>query len=432
MPRTQNIGSHLLQIDVASPPSWTFAAGDTIIGTVIRRSPIVTPEATVTLTLIGRVKTKITVKRNSGNGSRTDHYRGRWFLVGSEKSQVLHRGPLHLAQGQNSGNVHLSWSFSITIPTRPADSLARSNPGARTYLPLNNIADHPLPGTFYSSRDGWGTRSEGFVEYYLESVLRYGRGGSYETCKATFPVSLQHPSSGPKSPSAELQRCTFQHTVRTQRLLPGMEHAELTFKQKTQKIFQSSKVPTFGYSIAVLCPRVIQLESPSPIPLVIHFYPNTGATSADIQDTPQQIRLNWVRMILKSMTSVLAPGNFNASSTHNDNHSRDYDLGLSAIFSRLENPIVFESAKGNQQVDVGTLLQLVLHSSGLQAGNRRLPAGPAIHPDFATYNIKHWHSLEWELSFTVADETKQMKVTTSVRILPPIRSDPNPPEYSKN
>jgi hypothetical protein len=151
MPRTKKTGSPSLQIDVASPPSWTFIAGDTVIGTVISRSAIVTPEATVTITLFGRVKTKITVRKSTGNGSRTEHYRGRWLLVGSETRQVLHQGPVHLATGSSEP---LSWPFSIKIPTRPIDSLARQSAGAKSFLPLNNIADHLLPGTFYSFSDG--------------------------------------------------------------------------------------------------------------------------------------------------------------------------------------------------------------------------------------------------------------------------------------
>lgn len=153
MPRMQKTGSPSLQIDVASPPSWTFTAGDTVIGTVVSRTPIVAPEATVTITLFGRVKTKITVRKNTGNGTRTEHYRGRWLLVGSETRQVLHRGPVHLARGSSEP---LSWPFSIEIPTRPVSSIVGQSAGAKSFLPLNNIADHLLPGTFYSFGNSWG------------------------------------------------------------------------------------------------------------------------------------------------------------------------------------------------------------------------------------------------------------------------------------
>ncbi|QKX53955.1 uncharacterized protein TRUGW13939_01035 [Talaromyces rugulosus] len=428
MPRTKKTGGPSLQIDVASPPSWTFIAGDTVIGTVFSRSAIVAPEATVTITLFGRVKTKITVRKSTGNGSRTEHYRGRWLLVGSETRQVLHRGPVHLATGSSDP---LSWPFSITIPTRPVDSLARQSAGAKSFLPLNNIADHLLPGTFYSISDGWGSKkSEAFVEYYLESVFRYSRGNSSESHTATFPLNLQHPSAT-ISPVPELQQTTFQLVVQTQRLLPGMKDEELTFKQKTQKFFHSSKVPTFGYIIELHSARVIQLEDPSPIPLVIRFSPNTAITSPSIQDTMQIIRLDWVRMTLKSTTSVIAPGNWSNSNTHDHAHSSEHDLGLPWIFGNLKNPVVFESAKGSQEVDVGKLLQLVLHPTALRAGNRPQVSGRTISPDFVTYSIKHEHSIEWQFLFTVADETNKKKTTTSVRIVPPIRNDPNPPEYSK-
>ncbi|KAH8692319.1 hypothetical protein BGW36DRAFT_303750 [Talaromyces proteolyticus] len=429
MPRTEKIGSASLQIDVASPPSWTFAAGDTIIGTVIRLSPIVAPEATVTIDLIGRVKTKISVRKNTGNGTRTEHYRGRWILI--RTSQVLHRGPLHLAEGHGIGSDCLSWPFSIEIPTRPLASLAQNNSDQQSYLPLNNVAEHPLPGSFYSFRNGWSTKSEAFVEYYLESTIRYTRKGSYETGNATRPVTLQHPSSGSIPASQQLQRRTFQITVQTQRLLPGMEHAELSFTQKTKKFFHSSKVPTFGFNIEIHLPSAIELEIPSPIPFVIKFSSNTVSTSPIIQDTVQTVRLNSVRMLLKSTTTVIAPGNFLASNTHNDTQSNEHDLGLHTIFSKLEKPIEFESTKGDQEVDIGTMLQLILCPNGLYTGSRRLGLVSPISPDFVTYNIKHWNALLLEFLFTVADEKVERKFSVPIKIMPPARQRPELPEYSK-
>lgn len=303
MPRTEREGSPALQISLATPsPLWAFSPGDTIIGSVNRRTPIVAPDATVTIYLMGRVKTKITKEHHTQQGNRTEHYRGRWSLIDSHTIQTIHRGPLHLPAGQGS----LSWPFSITIPTRPNESVARDHENIESYLPLNNVFEHCLPGTFYSSSSGWSTSSECFVEYYLESLLRYHRGGSQETHNAMLPVYVQQPYWRPLS--HELVQRTFQHRVQTQRLLPGMEHAELTLKQKTQKLFSSSKVPTFGFGVTIKCPHEIQLENPSPLSLVIEVSPMAATISPSIKDTPQKIHLNWVKMVLKSTTNFMAPG----------------------------------------------------------------------------------------------------------------------------
>ncbi|RAO66592.1 uncharacterized protein BHQ10_002604 [Talaromyces amestolkiae] len=432
MPRTEITGGPSLQIDVAKPPSWTFTHGDTVIGTVIRRTPIVAPSATVTITLFGRTKTKITVKKSNGQSTTTHHYRGRWSLIGTESTQILHQGPLHLAPGQASGSNYLSWPFSVTIPTKPPDTLARDHPQEQSYIPVTNLANHQSPGTFYSSGRSGRTRSEAFVEYYLESTLRFNRGGSNESFTATLPISVASFSSGSEPPiNREPQQAMFYSTVQSQRLLPGMEKAELTFKQKTQKLFSSSKVPTFGYKVVVQVPRQIQLGDQSPFPFVIQFHANEASISPSIKDTTQKVQLDWVRMILKSDTDLLAPGKFSHSRTHTHDHSLKQDLGLTKAFSNLENRVVFQSTEGSQKVDIGAMFQLILHPSALCLGNRQLTVGPSIYPDFVTYNIKHLHSLMIELSFTVALETKVHKMDVPVRILPPTRLDPSPPEYSK-
>lgn len=43
-----------LKFDVAAPAGWEYAPGDTIIGHLMRKSPLVTPECTVIVWLAGR------------------------------------------------------------------------------------------------------------------------------------------------------------------------------------------------------------------------------------------------------------------------------------------------------------------------------------------------------------------------------------------
>lgn len=43
------------------PPGWSYAAGNSIIGELVRYVTVVSPEALVTISLMGRIKTKIKI-----------------------------------------------------------------------------------------------------------------------------------------------------------------------------------------------------------------------------------------------------------------------------------------------------------------------------------------------------------------------------------
>ncbi|KAI9041344.1 uncharacterized protein KD926_006920 [Aspergillus affinis] len=410
MPITLNQNDVGINLEITAPPGWTFGAGDTIIGNVVRRQPIVAPEATVRLELVGRVKTKITVKRGNNNRSV---YRSRWDLLGVT-SQTLFRGPLHLPEGTDES---LTWPFEVPIPSGPASSVLLGHDQQESFLPLNkeSLAYQPLPGSFFSSRVGWNHTSEGFVEYYLQAELRFSRGGSYDTLNATSPIALRQPAAPILLDYDILQR-QLPKSVRSQRLLPGMEDADLSFKQKTQKLFGSSKVPEFHFMVDFAFPRRIQFENAAPIPLIIGIRPDLERTSDSIQDVRQTIQLNWLRLKIKSTTIVTAPGNF-SSYPHSDDQSCDYHLGLERLFAKLENPIVFTTGKGNEPINIGDMLQLVLRPDGLYAQGARLAPVSGIQPDFVTYNIRRNNTLSWEISLSVAGEVLTFKGSTELQLL---------------
>lgn len=189
MPQRHATGSPAFKFDLAAPPGWAYAPGDTIIGNLVRNLPIVTPNASISLSFIGRVKVKITVKR--GNNSRSV-YRDNWQLVGFNET-VIFKGPLHLAEGNDTS---LSWPISVQIPYEPMESCRQNHSQKCSFIPLN--ADHPnhhvLPGSFYSESSGWSnTSSSEFVEYYLQARLKYDFRQSDELYEAICPITLRHP-----------------------------------------------------------------------------------------------------------------------------------------------------------------------------------------------------------------------------------------------
>lgn len=411
MGRTVELGDNDLQISLAAPPDWTYAAGDTVIGTLVRRSPITAPDATLTLSLNGRVKTKIIITR----GKTRSEYRGRWHLLGTY-AQLVYQGPLHLSE--DSFDI-LSWQFSIAIPKGPEISVVNEHFEGESFLPLDTgvVAHQPLPGTYYGSGSS-GTH--GFVEYYLEAALEYSHGHSKKSDGAILPITLRHPQ--PKKPftNPRPKHSTVERHVRSQRVLPGMDSAELTLGQKTRKLFHSHHVPVFYFKVRVGMPVAIQIGNPAPIPLTVHILPNHNETSTVVRDNPPAIHLNWVNLKLMSNAKVLAPGNW--LDTVHDGHVGDVlKLGLEKAFEKLGTPIVLPCGrKEKNHVNIGEMLQLALLPDGLYAGRKHLAYLSGLQPSFATYNIQNSHWLEWEVCLTIAGESVTVEGGGKVKIFPEV------------
>ncbi|ODM20277.1 hypothetical protein SI65_03330 [Aspergillus cristatus] len=192
MPKIHNNDD--LSISLAAPPGWTYAPGDTIIGNIVRKAHLVTPDANLKLYLKGHTATKIV--ENCGNSKR--EYGTHWnlWLVTSKE---FFRGPLHIPEGAGT-DEYLTRPFEVTIPTRPLGTLIKRHSSAESFLPLDSdsVAREMIPGSFESarySRTAPVSLSYGLIEYSLEAVLRYTKGGALAFSKATCPVILRHTRS---------------------------------------------------------------------------------------------------------------------------------------------------------------------------------------------------------------------------------------------
>ncbi|KAF9895249.1 hypothetical protein FE257_000151 [Aspergillus nanangensis] len=399
-----------LKFDIAAPPRWSYAAGDTIIGNLVRHSPVVSPEATVQIVLTGRAKVKIT--ESTGNSRKI--YRDEYRFLGNSP-QVLFRGPLHLPEGSGES---LHWPFEVKIPTEPLASARTGHVQAASFLPLDRN-DHPayhvLPGTFLASHEGLRTCSVAKVEYALKATLRY-KFGSHKSHEATWPVTLRHPVVQ-TGIGYELTTMRGQKKVQSQRLVPGMENADLSLRQKTQKLFGSSKVPEFHYEIQLTVPRIIQLDDPQFLPIVIHILPLSASTSEAIRDVAQPVQINWVKFSLRSRTSVMAPSRVFSSYSHDDQWSSTLNLSLPNAFNALESPLTISTGKGNEPIHIGEVFRLGLHAGGLTSGDRYLSRVSGIYPDFVTHNIKHVHMQEWQVSLTIAGETQKHEFSAALALI---------------
>lgn len=246
--------------------------------------------------------------------------------------QQLHKGPIHVP----SSSEPVSWEFAIEIPTRPSPRAVASeikDPEA-CYLPLTtaNTGEHPLPSSFSTSGRRGNTRFEAYVEYHLEATLNQQGSSSHgsDSLTATLPIRVRGPPMPYPLTDFDLRRRSAQFAASSYRLVPGMEAAELTFKQKSKKFFGSSSVPMFGFTLQYDSPGVVQLDNPAPVPFRVRVVPDGRRTSEVIQGVPQVVTLSSLELVLKADTCVIAPGHFGS---HTGDDTVKHNINLPVAFA---------------------------------------------------------------------------------------------------
>ena len=412
-----------LNIELAVPPGWSFAPGDTIVGNVVRRSHLVTPHASLKLSLCGQTKSK-TMDQYQDNHH---DYKAKWTMFDAQWDQLF-RGPLHVP-GTDRREDDWTVPFSVEIPTRPSERLVKRHVQAESYLPLDrdSVALQTLPGTFASHADGLYAFPYGSIEYLLEAVLTYGYGGSTITKRATRRIVLCHTSIEPPLTFYDFQRQTNTFTVQSQRLIPGMQDARLSFGQKTQKFFESSKVPKFSCAVDIEVPKKVQLDSELVIPFTIRITSLPNRTSESIRDTLQTIQIHSIKLTLKAITDVRAPGEWSSNHVHSDAVTKT-NQSISLLDPPNTPVVVSVPVKGDkggkddcgsESIDIGSLLELCLRSDGLHKGSPPFLRTRArfVYPDFVSYLIKHANRLYWDVSLSIAGESKKISSNGPFKVL---------------
>lgn len=188
--------------------------------------------------------------------------------------------------------------------------------------------------------------SPGSIEYFLEAELRYARGGSIATSRATCCIVLRHTPIEPPLLDHDLKRYPSTLTVQSQRLMPGMQDANLSLRQKTHKFFGSFKVPKFTYKMEVGVPEKVQLDHPVPMSFTVKIIPVPDKTSESIRGVVQRIQIHTLKLSVKAMTDFRAPGNYNVNNVHYDHDSQVHTVLLSDAFN-IKTPIVFSVGEGS-------------------------------------------------------------------------------------
>lgn len=450
-------------LDNVSGPQHFYHPGDIITGRVTRASPVVSPRTQVSLRLLGRAKTKIVVTRSNGQSTSRSVHRNRYnFFETTQTRQFLYDGPVHVTSA--GLREPLSWPFRLEIPLHPSPQAVRSEGGTSdtSYLSLNpaDIASAPLPGSFTAYGHHRNAKFETYVEYHLEADL-LDSGSQGKSVTAVLPIHMRaRPSMPYPLADFDLQRRVLQGQVTTFHLVPGMENAELSFKQKTKQFMGSRKVPMFGFSLEVECPGTIQLGNPTPIPFTMRVVPNKPRTSEVIHDVPQKVVLKSLELVLKAHTETLAPTMFSTKHTE-DTLKHHISLPVAGL-GKMINPQTGSSPPAGEAgesssagaaaaavaahphvwgtilpsrweagketaLDLGTAMDFHLfstHAAALGQTVARAANGP-IYPSFTTYCIRHTAQLKWKAELEIAGQSEKYESQHAVTIIGP--SQPNAP-----
>ncbi|CAG7970874.1 unnamed protein product [Penicillium salamii] len=378
-----------------SPPGWKFSPGDTILGHLIRHTPIVTPEAEVTILLTGRIKSRV-IRR--GHTKETFNV---VYQVLDLKPETLYTGPLHLPEGSDEA---LSWPFELRIPTEASPTTHRLDP------PTPQV----LPGSFISTPLADGTQSK--VEYCLKASLRYSFGRKNEEHDTIWPINICHPMPECHNRyDVKAWRC--RESIRSPRLLSGMANSGLSVGQGIKKFFHTSSVPKLFYFAEITMPCVIQMSNPEPIAVSLNILPRRDETSDSIRDVPQEFKVNWINLIIHRKTEHTSFDIDHQKEVVELSQTRVLDTGLHKLFENLESPLKITTGKLNEPVLFGNLFQLTLSPRGLCHGNQLMVPGSATFPEFSTFRIIHTNSFEWHVSLDVAGETKEHKLMTEAVVI---------------
>ena len=405
-----------------------FTTGDIISGIVTRNSPFVAAEAIISVQLVGRVKTLVV----KSNGQTSTTYRGRLTLFNtSDLNIIVHCGPIHIPVGGEGQQ----WPFSIRIPTYPIDPAIEPERRQDGIISIEQVRQRALPPSFCFDR------RKAFIEYYLEATLQATHKPSYS---ATQPIQIYSSASPIPLTDFDIKPSEGKmHQVISQRLVPGMEHTELSFRQRTNKFFHSSKVPYYSFMVEVQAGSLIQLQNPNFFPFQVTAKPHWAGTSNSIVDVPQTISIDAFELNLESTVGYLTPRtriqkkttNYCLKSFHAPLVHADVTFASSGPSS---SPLPSDSGKQPEKVasDLGITgaqpppyngqLALLVDNKAhpldlghlLSIRTDRVQA-TQLKPTFKTFNICHEARLKWTLSLSVAGETIISKGSCNVSILGP-------------
>ncbi|KAJ5658244.1 uncharacterized protein N7484_001893 [Penicillium longicatenatum] len=423
MPRTTLKRSPELKIVLDN--GTTFIPGETIHGHVLQKPPLST---NISVSICFHAKAEVTMNFSSGMTHRK--YTSCFYLFGGLGG--LPKIQLDPIEVPPNNPECTKWPFSITIPTHPDLSfMKRNNVDERSYLALGDAPSQELPPTFYIRAPSLGRVIEACVDYYLEATLvsncknRFPLIGKkdYKEFKATQPLCVQLISSPTPITDFETKhRSEYRERFVSQRLMIGKD-SKLSVGQKMEKMLGSSKVPVYSFSLQLDFATVLQIGNPNTIPLRLGVNTILKETSEVLHNKIPDIVLEQFTLTLLSTTHYTSK-RLRSTSTSKIPELQDTSSLILAVY-----PCMHGQQKSGQTIAIpSTEIIVVPRDStsppidlGIALGVKTPMSSRAveIYPTFTTYNIKHEHFLEWELTLACAGEVVKDRGKQAVTVKAP-------------
>lgn len=403
-----------------------FTLRDTITGHVYCNTHLVTSSAIVTITLVGRSKSKMVVRH--GSWGRT--YRGRFALVDeSEHTRKLFEAPLHIPVDGDGKR----WPFAITLPTHfDATKTAPGTPQDESYLTpaSNQSATYRLPPSFLLQNWGYGEGMECFVEYFLRAELTTVSRGSTDTKQATQPLMITTLHHGPRQRIAQWRASQHPHNLQRSEAVTEHEPTRAS-NSSTMKQRPKGDQSSLGFTISVRTPALLQLGQSIPISLLLLAEPTSTLLSDNVLLTSRDILLIEISVSLVASTSIKCRGRRGARHANTETKHKLLNKKLDQGLAPIIIPWMDSSNSSESSADSADTSTRHSASQAIDAGvclGLQLPDEEGVYESFTTHNIQHSHRLDWKMTVTIAGQTSLLSGADSVEIIPP-SSDDVPVDY---
>ncbi|KAJ5091772.1 hypothetical protein NUU61_006642 [Penicillium alfredii] len=428
MPPTSLESSPKLKIVLET--SNHFTPGDIIRGHVLRQSPIVDPNASVSLRLCARTRSYTAV-----GGMGRQEFASTFKLLDSLREVLeIHQGPIHIPPNSTDNN-HGRWPFAITLPKHPdLASLKKDNEDEKTFLPFEEIASQDLPPSLSVKTGRTSPYTEAFVEYYLEATMRctgsqkhtLGSRRNHRELQAILPLQIS-----PNLPSISSTNCSTQHRSEpkqrlvSQRLVLGVD-SRLGIGQHLRKMIKSSQVPEYSFSLQLDFATLLQIGNPNPIPLQLRANTIWADTSDILQPILPTILVKQFNLTLLSNALCTSKRFKNMRVSGLEGFSVK-STSILADYTSTLGPKPVSYANGTSPKAQSNIPLMVPQDDptpldlGIALGIRspKSSAETNAYPTFTTCNIQATHAIEWNITLSIAGETMKYQGQQPVTVMGP-------------
>ena len=274
-------------------------------------------------------------------------------------------------------------------------------------LKPEHVSSQPLPSSF-------GLGPNVYIEYHIEaSLLTQG----YKPVIATRPLTLHCLGPATVVPDPGLTISTRPVCLKSLSLHLGKGGAIWTLKQKAKQLLDTTSIPRFSCFIRLSAPSVIQLNHPTPIPLLLQALPAPRDTSEDIHDVSTEIFLRSLSMEIEAHTHILCPVRSQFSSKERratSDHTQRVKICFDKWLDELKGSgnIAIPYGENTECLDIGEHLNLKMDRQWVYVFGQKaqqIGAGDwGLEPTFTTYNIRRTYQMWWTATVSILGERKKV------------------------